>query len=345
MMHEPRRILYIDDDPGLRRLVEKLLGRRGHTVVTAGSGEEGVRLARDGDFDLAAIDHYMPDMDGLATLKALRTLPNCPPVVYVTGSEESRIAVAALKEGALEYVVKSTGDDFVDLLERAFNHALATIRLRKATEDAEAALKSSNERLQTLLHEVNHRVANSLQIVSNMVGMQSRLLPAGPAREALGDTERRILAIAQVHRRLYASDDVQSVAMDEYLAALIAQLEETWSSEQAPRDIRLTAEPLKLHAEKAMSLGVIVSELVSNACKYAYAEDEGGEIRVDFRRAGSEGFRLCVEDDGCGFDRDASPKGTGLGSRLITAMARGLSAKVDYAPAPRGVRATLEAAI
>lgn len=226
-MQEPRRILYIDDDPGLRRLVEKLLGRRGHTVVAAASGPEGIEAVRNSQFDLVAIDHYMPEMDGLATLAELRKLPDCPPVVYVTGSEESRIAVAALKAGAFEYVVKSTGDDFVDLLERSFSHALATLRLQRAKTEAEEALKASNERLQTLLHEVNHRVANSLQIVSNMVGMQARLLSDGPAREALADTERRVLAIAQVHRRLYASEDVQSVAMDEYLAALVAQLEET----------------------------------------------------------------------------------------------------------------------
>ena len=344
-MDQPRAILYIDDDPGLRRLVEKLLVRRGHRVVTAASGGEGIAAASATSFDLIAVDHYMPEMDGLATLSELRKLPDCPPIIYVTGSEESRIAVAALKAGAFEYVVKSTGDDFVDLLESAFSHALATLRLQQAKAEAEEALKASNERLQTLLHEVNHRVANSLQIVSNMVGMQARLVPDGAAREALADTERRVLAIAQVHRRLYASDDVQSVAMDEYLAALVAQLKETWSSEQAPREIRLTAEAVKLHAEKAMSIGVIVSELVSNACKYAYGDEEAGEIRVDFRRAGEEAFRLSVEDDGCGFDQSAEPQGTGLGSRLISAMAKALATKVDYMPAPRGVRATLEAAI
>ena len=343
-MRQPRRILYIDDDAALRRLVEKLLGRRGHTVVCAAGGAEGLRLASEGGFDLIAVDHYMPEMDGLATLRALKKLPDSPPVVYVTGSEESSVAVAALKAGASEYVVKSVGEDFVNLLEQAFAHALANLRLHQAKADAEEALRMSNERLQTLLHEVNHRVANSLQIVSNMVGMQARLLPEGQARDALADTERRIQAIAQVHRRLYASDDVQSVAMDEYLAALVAELQETWSSERAPRDIRLTAEPLKLHAEKAVSLGVIVNELVSNACKYAYPADSSGEIRVDFGRSGDRHFRLCVEDDGCGINGH-SAQGTGLGSRLIMAMAKSLSSRVDYDSKHRGVRATLKAAI
>lgn len=344
-MHNSRRILYIDDDPGTRRLVEKLLGRRGHTVVPAESGAEGLKLAGEGGFDLIAVDHYMPEMGGLETLQALGEIPDSPPVVYVTGSEESSVAVAAIKAGASEYVVKSTGDDFVGLLEQAFGQALTRRRLEEQKAEAEEALRQSNERLQILLREVNHRVANSLQIVSTMVGMQARNLADETARGALGDTQRRIDAIAQVHRRLYAADDVQSVAMDEYLAVLVAELEETWSTSLAPRPIKLTAEPIKLDAEKALSLGVIVNELVSNACKYAYSEGAPGEVRVDFRRAGERHFLLCVEDDGQGLGEGSGPKGTGLGTKLIGAMAKSLSSKVDYDGEHRGVRATLRAAL
>src|SRR5687768_7784078 len=108
MIHASRRVLYIDDDDGLRRLVEKLLGRRGHSVATASSGPEGVARAAAERFDLIAVDHYMPGQDGLATLAELRRLPDAPPIIYVTGSEESSVAVAALKAGAADYVVKST---------------------------------------------------------------------------------------------------------------------------------------------------------------------------------------------------------------------------------------------
>jgi len=345
MHQQPRNILYIDDDAGTRRLVEKLLGRRGHTVVSAASGAEGVELARSRDFDLIAVDHYMPEMDGLATLAELHKLPDCPPVVYVTGSDEGRVAVAALKAGAYEYVVKSTGDDFVELLEQAFTLALARRRLSNEKAAAEEALRVSNEHLETLLKEVNHRVANSLQIVSTMVGMQARLVSDLGGREALLDTQRRIDAIAQVHRRLYASSDVQSVAMDEYLSALIAQLEETWSTPAAPREIRLEAEPVQLHTDKAVSLGVIVTELVSNACKYAYDDAQPGEVRVQFARANGSEFRLVVEDDGRGMAAEQLPQGTGLGSKLITAMARSLSTTVLYDSTHSGVRASLQAAI
>ena len=344
-MHLPRRILYIDDDAGTRRLVEKLLGRRGHTVVPAESGAHGVELAKEGGFDLIAVDHYMPGMDGLETLTELRKLPGCPPVVYVTGSEESSVAVAALKAGAHEYVVKSTGDDFVDLLEKAFAHALQSERLKAEKSQAEEHLRTANERLGVLLREVNHRVANSLQIVSTMVGMQARLLPSGQARDALDDTQRRIDAIAQVHRGLYASDDVQSIAMDQYMSALVAELQNTWSSKTAPRTIRLNVQPFELHADKAVSLGVIVNELVSNACKYAYSNGTAGEVRVELALDDERHFRLLVEDDGCGVTDGDAPKGTGLGSKLIVAMARSLSSQLIYDPSHSGVRATLRAPV
>ena len=84
---------------------------------------------------------------------------------------------------------------------------------------------------------------------------------------------------------------------------------------------------------------------MSNACKYAYPADAAGEIRVEFGRADEGHFCLQVEDDGCGLSPGADPRGTGLGARLITAMARSLSSTVDYDSAHRGVRATLLAAI
>ena len=345
MTQEARRILYIDDDDGLRRLVEKLLGRRGHSVVTAASGPEGVARAAAERFDIIAVDHYMPGQDGLATLAELCKIPKPPPIIYVTGSEESSVAVAALKAGASDYVVKSTGGDFIDLLENAFVQAIAKVRLRADKTAAEDALHISNARLETLLREVNHRVSNSLAMVSAFVHMQAKELSNDEARAALQDTERRIQAIAQVHRRLYTSDDVESIAMDEYLLALVEELQETWSTSNAPRPIRLDAEQVRLHPDKAVSLGVIVNELVSNACKYAYGEDMAGEVRVRFGKAGDGHFHLIVEDDGVGLTEGAAPRGSGLGSRLVLAMAKSLASNLDYDPAHRGVRASLRAAI
>jgi len=338
-----QRVLYIDDDEGLRRITARSLGRRGYEVVTAESGAAGVALAAESQFDIVAVDHYMPGQDGLETLAMLIELPYRPPIVYVTGSEESRIAVAAMKAGATDYVVKTIGDDFFDLLSTTFAQAIERRQLRIDKEEAEQSLLATNERLEALLKEVNHRVANSLQIVSSFVQMQASGLSEPSAKAALLDTQRRILAIAQVHRRLYTSDEVNHVDMVDYLTALLEELEETWTSPAAPRFLKLSVDPLRLKTDMAVSVGVIVNELVSNACKYAYDPESPGEVRVFLTKAGEDGFELRVEDDGRGFAADGTARGTGLGRRLMGAMAHSLKSEVVYEPVPTGVRAVLKA--
>lgn len=340
-MSEGPSVLYIDDDEGLRTLVQRALTRRGYRVELAENGPQGVSMAAGTAFDLAVVDHFMPQVDGLATLALLQDLPEPPPVVYVTGSEESRIAVAALKAGAADYVVKTVGEDFFDLLDNAFQQTLAAVALRREKEAAEVKLRASNERLQAMLREVNHRVANSLQLVSAFVRMQAAADPA--VRRPLEDTQQRITAIAQVHRRLYTSADVETVDMGDYLRELAAELEQTWSTPVSPRSVTVAAHPLRLETDRAVSVGIIVTELVSNACKYAYGPGEAGEVRISLCAQGEQDFRLTVEDHGRGIPPGEQPKGTGLGARLIAAMASSLEASVSLETDQGGVKAVMVA--
>jgi two-component sensor histidine kinase len=343
----PSKLLYIDDDKALCYLVKKGLERRGYSVETANSGPEGLAMAEAARFDLIAIDHYMPGQDGLVTLGHLRNLDTPPPVVYVTGSDESRIAVAALKEGAIDYVVKTGSDDFLDLLTSALRQAEEQVRLRSERDAANEALLAANARLEAivehqavLLREVNHRVANSLQLVSSLVHMQLSAVKGGPAADALRDTQARIDAIMQVHRRLYTSEDVQVVDMQDYLTGLTAELEQSLSV-GAHRTLRLDAAPIKLATDMAVSVGVIVAELVTNACKYAYGEGEIGEVRIVFDIDEDDACRLVVEDDGPGFATSAPARGTGLGRTVLSAMARNLNSKIAFDPSHKGARAVL----
>ena len=344
-MTEPTRVLYIDDDEALRVLVKRSLERRGYQVSTAGDGAAGVAMATAEAFEIIAVDHYMPDLDGLATLKQLQQIPEPPPVVYVTGSDESRVAVGALKAGAADYVVKTPGPAFFDFLDGAFQQALSQLRLRKAKVQAEDALRATNARLEAMLREVNHRVANSLQLVSAFVQMQAAVLDDGAARDALEDTQMRIAAIMQVHRKLYTSDDVEAVEMSGYLGALLHEIEDAWSTPESPRRLTLQAEPFRLQTDKAVSVGMIVNELVTNACKYAYAAGDQGEVRVALRRDGPDHLLLCVEDDGVGMQAKPVAKGTGLGGRIVGAMAASLKSDVQYDSRDRGVRAQMRIGI
>ena len=345
----PWRLLYIDDDVGLCRLLQRQLGRRDFHVLCAHSAAEGVAAATAEAFDVIAVDHYMPGQDGLEAMEALLALPAPPPVVYVTGSDESRIAVAALKAGAADYVVKTATDDFVDLLVSALTQAVAQVKLTRERDAAAAALQASNERLEAivarqavLLREVNHRVANSLQLVASLVHMQTSALSDEASVAALRDTQARIGAIMQVHRRLYTSEDVEQVDIGEYLRGLVDELGQSLSA-GGRRPILLEAESIKLSTDKAVALGVVVAELITNACKYAYAEDAHGEVRVRFVSTAEGEAELSVEDDGVGVPEDGlKAKGTGLGQTVIAAMGRSLGSAVAFDPAyAKGARAVM----
>lgn len=337
------RILYIDDDEGLRRLVGRALERRGYAVETAANGQEGIARAAAERFDLVAVDHFMPGIDGMETLARLQQQDSPPPVIYVTGSDETRLAVAALKAGAIDYVVKTVNEDFFDLLTQAIEQALEAVSLRAARDAAEQQLRESNARLQAMLQEVNHRVANSLQLVSSFVHLQSRALEDEAAKAALADTQRRIAAVAQVHKHLYTSANMAEVDLADYLGALLSELAGTWSTPAAPRQIAVAAEPVRVPTDRAVSLGIIATELVTNACKYAYGADEAGHVRVQLQALGPGSLSLTVEDDGCGMDAAAPAKGTGIGAKLIHAMSQSLRATIRYEEVVQGVRAVLVA--
>jgi two-component sensor histidine kinase len=336
----PIRLLYIDDDRGLSRLVQKELGRHGYEVTLAADGDAGVEALDGADFDVCAVDHYMPGRDGLDVLPELLDRPTPPPVVYVTGAQEGRIAVAALRAGAADYVIKDVSEDFTALLRSALEDALLRRRLERENAEAQEQVRMARDRAEAMLREVNHRVGNSLQLVSTFISLQLRHLVDEGARAALREAQARIEAVAHVHRRLYTPGDMQTVDMQAYLEGLVDELSKSLGPGEAAPHITLQTSPMRVSTDQAVSLGVVVTELVTNAVKYAYAEGEAGEIRVILCPDETGRGILTVEDDGPGLG-DGKPKGTGLGGKIITAMASGLRSAVEFDGAHKGVRARL----
>ncbi len=335
------RILYVDDDPGLARLVQRALTGRGYAVEVAADGAAGLARLAQGGIDAVALDHHMPGQTGLELLPAIRALPEAPPVIYVTGSEDSRVAVAALKAGAVDYVWKDVQGHFRELLGEAVDTALRQEALRRDKERAEADVRAARDRAELLLREVNHRVANSLALVAALAHMQTNAVSDPAAKSALEEMQARISAIAGIHRRLYTSQDVEAVEIDAYLASLVEELEAAMKAAGRDHAIRLTATPVRLATDKAVSLGVVVTELVTNAYKYAYPPGRAGEIRVDIQPDGAGSLVLSVADDGIGWTGTGAPRGTGLGSRIIRAMATNLRSRIAYEADGPGTRAVL----
>lgn len=229
-----------------------------------------------------------------------------------------------------------------DLLIEAIRSALAKDKLRRDKEQADREIREARDRAELLLSEVNHRVANSLALVSALAGLQAKGVSDDSARLALHEMQARIAAIAGVHRRLYTSPDVRSVAVDVYLDSLLRELAAALEASSNAHRLLLDVEPgLHLSPDKAVAIGVTVTELVTNAFKYAYPQG-AGDVRVGLRRGDEDRLVLSVEDDGVGWSGFGEPQGTGVGCRIINAMAANLKSTLNYDSSRAGTRVVLD---
>ena len=209
-------------------------------------------------------------------------------------------------------------------------------RVRERTQQ----LTTARDRAEVLLAEVNHRVANSLALVASMIGLQARASGSTETRAALMETQNRVSAVAVVHKKLYNSGDIQSVALNEFLPSLLEQIETSMRASGHQSFLIPDIAPVSLPTDKGVSIGIITAEWVTNAFKYAYPEGKG-EIRVTLKSNDDGSSELRVEDDGIGREANSAPQGTGLGTKLVTALASSLGGRVEYAMGRRGTSARL----
>lgn len=336
------RILYLDDDLAIVRLVQKALGRLGHVVEHAEDPHTAVQRLASESFDAVVLDHYLRGTTGHDVLARFHDEGITLPVVYVTGSNEASIAIEAMKAGASDYVIKTVSEDFLPLLASAVEQAISNRQLREAKARADEEIRQGKERAEALLAEVNHRVANSLALVASLLRLQISNSQSEEVRIELAETQARINAIAGMHRSLYTSDDVSRVEMDRYLGRLTSEIASSLQGPDSLVHLQLDSEAILLSADQAVSVGMVVTELVTNAFKYAYPEGTGGAIRVRLKRVDETRALLSVEDDGVGVTTGAAPKGTGLGSRIVKAMALSLGPGLEYRNVASGTCAEVQ---
>lgn len=212
--------------------------------------------------------------------------------------------------------------------------------LEQRVKDRTTDLTRARDKAEVLLAEVNHRVANSLSMVASMVRLQANEATDKASKDSLREVQTRIYAISAVHRRLYSSGDTNFVDLHEYLSGLLGNVETAMRDEGHAASLSYELEPLRLKTDASVNLGVIVAEWVTNAYKYAYP-DRSGEIRVTLKKLPDGRAELLVEDDGIGRGEGAVIKGTGLGTRIVSAMAHTIGAEVDYLPRNPGTAARL----
>lgn len=189
-----------------------------------------------------------------------------------------------------------------------------------------------------LLSEMQHRVVNSLQIIASILMLKARAVTSEETRLHLQDAHRRVLSVAAVQKHLHNSTAADTVEIAPYLSKLCDSLAQSMIGEASLATLVVTADKAFLPSADAVSLGLIVTELVINALKYAFPDPTKTATVTVRYECYDKAWKLSVSDNGVGRAENAGPpKKGGLGTTLVKALAQQLDADVDIINGPTGM--------
>lgn len=192
--------------------------------------------------------------------------------------------------------------------------AAVDITDRKLTQQLQAALKEK----EILFKEIHHRVKNNLQIIYSLIRLQRRKLKDQKADEVLLDSQNRIKSIALLHEKLYRSQKLSEIDLNQYIPNLITSLFSAYQTNSNQITLKTQLEDIPLDVDTAILCGLIINELVSNSLKYAFPENKTGTISIAIHRTPQNIIHLIFSDNGIGMNQEvALSETTSLGLKLV----------------------------
>ncbi|NEO29781.1 MAG: PAS domain S-box protein [Symploca sp. SIO3C6] len=196
-------------------------------------------------------------------------------------------------------------------------------------KSAEEALRKSLKEKEILLKEVHHRVKNNLQVISSLLDLQSSNLKDANTIELFRDSYNRVRSMALVHERLYSSTSLEEINFAEYIENLTSHLIQSYGLATEPIEIKLNCQEVFLNLDKAITCGLIINELISNALKYAFPHKTGGLVEIRLNCEGEQLF-LSIKDNGVGLPKNLNLQvPTTLGLQLVQILTQQLEGELD----------------
>jgi two-component sensor histidine kinase len=212
--------------------------------------------------------------------------------------------------------------------KRTSELTLANQQLQKEIAERERAEKSLREFEDMRIKEIHHRIKNNLQVVSGLLYLESTNYNPNKVVEAFKESENRVRSIALIHEKLYQSLDCKTLDFLEYVNELIGYLMNSYDLDTNKVIVNVNVDKVHLEMERAVPLGIIINELVSNALQHAFSEGQGGVIDIRFAKENS-GYILIVHDSGH-FPKEIDFKNTeSLGMQLVTNLVSQIDGTID----------------
>ena len=201
---------------------------------------------------------------------------------------------------------------------------------RELAEKNDKILQQNKEK-EVLLKEIHHRVKNNLQIISSLLDLQSRSIDNPLTKAAVNDGQNRVKSMALIHQLLYQNEGAGIIVFQDYLEKLISQIKTTQlDSRKIQTNISLPKD-IEFDIDTAIPLGLIITELLTNAFKYAFQDRENGTISISLTQEDQKHYTLLVEDNGKGLPNNFDlKKAKSLGIRLVKTLSKQLKGNVTY---------------
>jgi two-component sensor histidine kinase len=226
-----------------------------------------------------------------------------------------------------------------EVIDQKNAHKLILLAFEDVTERRNGEREASDllQQKEILLQEMQHRVANSLQIIASILMLKARTVQSAETRLHLQDAHDRVMSVATVQQQLQASAHGEAIELGPYLTRLCDALAASIIGDSRPITLKVEADPGTALSGEAVSIGLLITELVINAVKHAFPSGTGGEILVKYVVDGAN-WRLSVTDNGVGLQQDGSGQGrTGLGTSIVEALAHQLDAGVEISSRSPGM--------
>lgn len=265
--------------------------------------------------------------------------------IYETKNRDAKITAlekeTALKEEVIEQsnLIKNlsiVGLVLVGLIAGLFynrsrlkqrSNTLLTAKNIEIEEKSNLVAQSLLEK-ETLLREIHHRVKNNLQIISSLLNIQSDNVNDPNVLSSIKEGQSRVQAMSLIHQNLYQSEHLSNVDIATYLKELVVYLSEMFAGQNKDIEIEVDANKIEFDIDTAIPLGLIVNELVSNAYKYAFDNQQKGKVQIGIKAINDTDYELNVKDDGRGLPDDFDPaKSKSLGLKLVKILSKQLRGK------------------